>query len=212
MSSTDSEGQSEPTNILYLCPSSNGSGSESCIELLSVDSPPNTLALLTTYTNQQSPEKWLRSWEEYAGDRPARTKVISIGDFTRSAAQPSRESGASLGDSLPIETVGDPSDLTGLGIVISEFLGQWNSEKWEDGPTQLVFCFDSLTVLLQYVELKRAFRFLHVLIGRLKTVDAVAHFHLDASAHDQQTIATLRSLFDTVVKVEDDGDLTTDLR
>lgn len=192
MSSTDSENR----NALFLSPSID-SGNESCINLLSASDPSDTVALLTTFTTQRSPGEWLRLWEEYAGGRPAQLKVISIGDFTRSAAQ---QSGPSLADTSPIETVRNPSDLTGIGIAISEILGQWDSDKWENGPSQLVFCFDSLTVLLQYADLERVFQFLHVLLARLKTVDAVTHCHLDPSAHDEQTIATLRTLFDEVIE------------
>jgi hypothetical protein len=31
----------------------------------------------------------------------------------------------------------------------------------------------------------------------------VGHFHVDPAAHDEQTLATLRTLFDAVVTVED---------
>jgi hypothetical protein len=60
-------------------------------------------------------------------------------------------------------------------------------------------CFGSLTKLLQYVDLKTAFRFLHVMTRQVKQVGAVAHFHIAPDAHDEQTLATIQSLFDRIV-------------
>jgi len=101
-----------------------------------------------------------------------------------------------------VETISDPGDLIGLGIAISKYLS-----NWEGSPNQTVVCFHSLTPLLQYGNLQRVFRFLHVLTGPLKSIDAVAHFHLDPHAHDEQTINTLSQLFDVIVE-HDNGDYT----
>jgi hypothetical protein len=73
---------------------------------------------------------------------------------------------------------------------------------------QIAVCFNSVTSLLQYADLQRAFRFLHVVTGRVKTVGGVGHYHLDPDAHDSQTLATLKGLFDAVVEVEEDGSLS----
>ena len=56
--------------------------------------------------------------------------------------------------------------------------------------------------------LQRAFRFLHVVTGRVKTAGGVGHYHLDPEAHDRQTLATLKGLFDAVVNVDEDGELS----
>jgi hypothetical protein len=77
-----------------------------------------------------------------------------------------------------------------------------------DEDEHIVFCFDGVTSLLQYADLQRAFRFLHVVTGRVKTVGGVGHYHLDPEAHDTQTLATLKGLFDAVIEVEDDGTWT----
>ena len=90
--------------------------------------------------------------------------------------------------------VEEPADLTGLGITISERLTDWSPDS--------LLIFESLTVLLEYVDLKRVFRFLHVLVNRVKATGAVAHYHLDPGEHDDRTVATLTSLFDTVVAYE----------
>jgi hypothetical protein len=83
-----------------------------------------------------------------------------------------------------------------LGITVSEYLS-------DHGGPGTVVTFDSLTALLQYVELQRAFRFLHVLANRVKTTESVAHFHMDPAAHDAREVATLSSLFDAVAEFDD---------
>jgi archaellum biogenesis ATPase FlaH len=124
--------------------------------------------------------------------------MVSVEDSTRSVASASSGGSELMGANKPIETVSSPNDLTGLGIRITEFLADW-----EDNDNRTVVCFDSLTALLQYVELETAYEFLHILTGRMAALDAFAHFHMDPDAHDQQTIESISTLMDAVVRTED---------
>lgn len=107
-------------------------------------------------------------------------------------------------DDLPvpvtIETISDPSDLTKLGITISNVVSAL------EGNT-IKICFHSLTGLLQYTDLKRAFRFLNVLQGRIDSIAGTtqSHYQMNPEAHDNETVATIRSLFDAVIEVTEDG-------
>jgi hypothetical protein len=105
--------------------------------------------------------------------------------------------------SLVIKTMSDPSDLTDLGITISSFLSEWDSND-----NQTVACFHSLTSLLQYADPQRVFRFLHVLTEKFDSSEVVAHYHMDPSAHDQQTINTLTPLFDASVEHDENEEWT----
>ena len=78
-------------------------------------------------------------------------------------------------------------------------------ESAADSDEDISFCFNSITSLLQYADVQRAFRFLHVVTGRVKTVGGTGHYHLDPEAHDRQTLATLKGLFDAVIEVNEDG-------
>lgn len=60
----------------------------------------------------------------------------------------------------------------------------------------MVGCFDSITALLQYTTVEKAFRFLHVLTNRVRRTGATAHYHLIPGTHDEQALATLGTLFD----------------
>jgi hypothetical protein len=56
-------------------------------------------------------------------------------------------------------------------------------------------------VLLHYVELERVYRFLHVLSGRLRSVEARAYL-LAPDAHDAQTVAVLQTLMDDTIDLQ----------
>jgi hypothetical protein len=46
-----------------------------------------------------------------------------------------------------------------------------------------------------------------VLGKRLNAADAVAHFHLDPSAHDEEVVNTFASIFDDVVRAHESDDV-----
>lgn len=100
-----------------------------------------------------------------------------------------------------LRTVASPGNLTGVGIAISEVLADWEGASTTEGRP--VVSFGSLTVLLEHVPLDRAFQFLHVLSGRIARAGAVGYYYLDPDEHDERTVATLKTLFDTVVEHAD---------
>jgi hypothetical protein len=182
------------TNVLLLAPSLGEQSTETCFELLTQSPPAQTNVLTVTYT--QSPGAWVADWNAHAGGHPARGGIVSVGELEADIDDPR----------WAVREVETPSDLTGVGIELSELLSGIATAAAED--EHIAVCFDSITSLLQYAELQRAFRFLHVVTARVKTVDGVGHFHLDPDAHDQQTLATLKGLFDAVVEVDGSGDWT----
>ncbi|MCD2201352.1 DUF835 domain-containing protein [Halobacterium sp. KA-4] len=193
----------DKTDCSLILSSPVSTGGDACINSLTVSEPTDTVALLVTYTNHDRPTNWLQAWEQNTGERLAQLNVIRVGDFTRSASPATTDGAPTVNGGIPIETVSDPHNLAELGIAISECLGRWEAESKNSSPNNFVVCFDSLTELLQYVDVQEAFRFLHVLTGRLQSAGAVAHFHLDPEAHDNQTISTLRTLFDAVIEDTD---------
>lgn len=175
-----------------------------CSDLLHRQSAARENLLWVTYTH--GPDEKLQSWRRHTDATPANLGVVSVGDSMRSAAAASAAVGGPAGGvpdeagggvPNPVEAVENPSDLTGLGITVGRYFEAWGT----DHPTNL--CFDSITALLQYVEFETAYRFLHVLTGRVAAAGGVGHFHVDPAAHDDQTVASLQTLFDAVVTVED---------
>ncbi|WP_244605542.1 DUF7504 family protein [Halorussus marinus] len=181
------------TCTLVLAPSLHDATDEACLNLLSLDDPADQNVMWVTYT--RSPDACIQDWLAHAGERPRNMRFVSVGETTRST---SAVSNAANGRSEVVETLSNPSDLTGLGIKLSEILKEWTRN---DYPTTA--CFDSLTALLQYADLQTVYKFLHVLTGRFDAAGVTAHFHLDPDTCDDQTVSTLTSLFDTVVEFDD---------
>lgn len=196
-----SDGQRPPESddaVLLLSSAMAEEAGAACGSLLGVDTPATTDYLAVSL--QDDPGERIEHWRRHVDpELPDRTGIVCCGETTRSAA--TATDGGSVrfpGRDVQIASVSSPGDLTGLGMRISDCL-----EAWAGDENRTVVCVDSLTTVLQYVDAKRAFQFLHVLLARLESVGAAAHVHLDPRAHDDRTVATLSSLFDVVVRWED---------
>lgn len=164
------------TNVLLAEPPI-GQGREFCTSLL-LDRQANPSVLFVTYT--RSPADCL---EHIDGDELENIGVIAVGDGSATAPE-----------GVVTESVSNASDLTGLGIAIGQFLSEW------DAP--ILVCFDSLTSMLQYVDVKTAYEFLHTVTGQIHAAGARSHFHIDPEAHDERHVASITSLFDARVSLE----------
>lgn len=101
-----------------------------------------------------------------------------------------------------VEYVSSPGDLTGVGIAVSEQLRRFD----DAGLDRTRVAFDSLSTLLMYAELETVFRFLHVLTGRIGSIDGIGVFAVDPTTHEESTVNTLKQLFDGMIEVrEADG-------
>ncbi|WP_302081865.1 DUF7504 family protein [Salinibaculum rarum] len=179
------------SNILLLAPSLGSRGRNAGMELLARTPPEKTNVLSISYT--ESPTEFVDRWTERVGVDPSRGGIVAVG---QSEARVDNSAWA-------VRTVENPSDLTGVGIELSELLSGMANASDED--EHIAVSFHSITSLLQYADVQRAFRFLHVVTGRVKTVGGVGHYHIDPEAHDKKTLATLKGLFNAVVEVDEDG-------
>jgi KaiC/GvpD/RAD55 family RecA-like ATPase len=101
--------------------------------------------------------------------------------------------------------VSSPVDMTGIGIQLSEVLEEfYQRRKIEHNRVML----HSLSTLLMYSDLQTVFRFLHVFTGRLQSVDGLGLFAIDSTSHDDQTMNTLKQLFDGIVTTHEEGEPT----
>ena len=125
-----------------------------------------------------------RNCVELVVDRDVRNAgVVTIGDTSTAVDH----------EGVVTENVSTPSDLTGLGIQIGEFLSEWEPP--------VIISFDSLTSMLQYVDFETAYEFLHAVTGQVHAANARAGFYIDPDAHDEQWVAGITSLFDASVDV-----------
>ena len=190
-------------NVLVLCPSFRGDESRICLELLTATEPTALDALSVLFT--RTPAEHLDAWERVAGVYPARNHVVSADADARSSTDATGDPGTGTEESVnradcTVDRVGSPQNLTRLGVSITDCL----DEMAETAPDrQITVCVQSVSTLLQYVEVPQAFKFLNVVTERCRATDAIAHYHLDPHAHDESTIETLVDLFDVVVEYED---------
>ncbi|WP_049923956.1 RAD55 family ATPase [Halopiger djelfimassiliensis] len=101
-----------------------------------------------------------------------------------------------------VKYASSPVDMTGIGIKLSEFLQEFYEER---GVTENRVLLYSISTLLMYSDLQTVFRFLHVFTGRIQSANALGVYVVDSTAHDDQTMNTLKQLFDGVIEV-DQGD------
>lgn len=173
----------QPASVLLLAPGFGEGDTDVCSELLAASEALNLLFV---------------SWANDPSDRLQHARSAGAGGGTTGAIVIGETRDAPTGFDA-VETVGAPTDLTGVGIAVTELL------SGVEGTTAV--CFDSVTSLLQYVDVETAFEFLHVFAGRLYRHDAVGHLHMDPGAHDEQVVARVASLVDGRVRVDDEGDV-----
>ena len=121
----------------------------------------------------------------------------------------SKQQGMSPTTGKGIRYASSPVDMTGIGIQLSEFLQEFYKDR---GVQRNRILLDSLSTLLMYSNLQTVFRFLHVFTGRVQSAEALGVFIIDSTAHDDQTMSTLRQLFDGQIEVRENDDRESELR
>lgn len=187
-----------PGTVLLLAPAMSR-GQDACP---TVGPPPtdgsSLLVVLLSGSIEPRLDLWLRN-----GGLPDDAYVICC-EETRgtSTTQTASTIVTTVGDvGVPTRMVSSPGNLTDLGLAIDRCL-----ENWAADGERVDVCFDSLTTLLHYVDVKRAFRFLHTLTPGVRSADGLAHFHMDPNAHDARTVAIVESLFDATYRYDEVGD------
>jgi hypothetical protein len=177
------------TNVLALAPSLSQAKHDQCAELLDCDAPEDLDVLRITYSGV--PSELVEEWQTDHDRLPARLGIVNVGDQAGVT-----DDGSGDLPSGVVVTTANPNDITGLGMRLNNYLNDLNPDR------QLVVCFDSLTELLQFTDVQAAFKFLHMFTGQLRDADAVAHFHLDPNALDDQAVNRLKPVFDDAVRAE----------
>jgi len=116
-------------------------------------------------------------------------------------------SGQGDGEHGPVRTVSGPSDLTGIGMALTDLYEGFVTR----GASRMRVGIDSLSTLLLYTDVQTVFRFVHVATGRVSSADGLGVYAIDPSSHDERTTRTLEQLFDARVDVRA-GDAGRELR
>jgi len=179
-----------PVSTLHLTDAATAIDADQCVR--AVPSPAGSAPLVVAF--EASPARWLDAWRT-AVDDPSRATFLVDDAAAWLAGHPKDriESMAAPDTAVRTTVVDSPGNLTDLGVALLDSL-----EAHDAADARTTLCCQSLTVLLQYSTTEEVFQFLHTLDGHLDRFDATGHFHLHADAHDAETVATLRPLFDRV--------------
>ena len=136
-----------------------------------------------------------RVLEDFASRTPYANRPVAVVDCV------TQQQGVSdVREDSRIKYTSSPVDMTGIGIKLSEFLEAFHQDRGIERNRIMVH---SLSTLLMYSDLQTVFRFLHVFTGRIQSVDGLGLFCIDSTAHDDQTMNTLKQLFDGIVELEE---------
>jgi KaiC/GvpD/RAD55 family RecA-like ATPase len=182
------------TNVLVSGPPLSGKRSL-CLDILASGVENDEGAIIVT--TKDGADRVLSDFETRT---PYEDRPVAVVDCV------TRQQGVSdVRDDDRIKYTSSPVDMTGIGIKLSEFLqGFYQNRGIERNRVML----HSLSTLLMYADLQTVFRFLHVFTGRIQSVDGLGVFAIDDSAHDDQTMNTLKQLFDGIVTTQEDGPTT----
>lgn len=136
----------------------------------------------------------LRVCQEHPGWDGGEIIIIKVGASVPGDMSIAELSGDGMEESIETHQISDQTDLSRLGILITQIL-----DEWQD-PNQTTVCsVHTLQAFLQYLGPQKVFQFLHTLSRRLKSADINTNYLMTPSDGDR-TINTLRPLFDTVIE------------
>jgi KaiC/GvpD/RAD55 family RecA-like ATPase len=107
-----------------------------------------------------------------------------------------------LGDGGYVYSVTEPSELTGIGIGVTNCFERMSEHDVEHGRMALT----SLSTMVRYADRKTVFKFCHVLSQRLESAGFVGLFTLNSGAHDDQTVQVIKQAFDANIEVRNGAD------
>lgn len=187
---------SAPANVLVLAPAMSDVA-DACPTVGRGDGPAEALLLVQLHGGLES---CLDVWRRQGG-LPETVFVVSC-EAARSVSPATTDFSIGTPDSeagILVTSISSPGNLATIGRSIDRCLSA------DDGGRTRV-CFDSLTTLLQYVDTRPTYQFLHALLPRISNHDAIAHFHMDPAAHDETTSRIVESLFDVTVRYDEAAD------
>jgi hypothetical protein len=121
-----------------------------------------------------------------------------------------KSSSPSIADTPRLKFVASPTDLTGIGIKFSKMSESIFEGEFSDGesglfPPPIRFCVNSVSTLLMYRNLGVIYQFLHVIVAKLKKMEAVGFFILNNESYDEKTISLIKQLMTGVIEVKMEG-------
>lgn len=196
----DLVGPDAEANTLLIADAGEPCDQRACSALLdAIDgAAPSLIGVSLTETADQ----WLADIRDRLGTRPDDLYLLSGGEFARSAARAEPVNVGFDPADVVVRPLEDPRNLTQLGVALTDLFEEVTSL---DESTEATMCFRSLSALTCHADPKPVFKFLNILTSHVASYGITAHYHLDPTAHDDQTVAQLKTVFDAVVAVDGSG-------
>ncbi|WP_435064834.1 DUF7504 family protein [Halobaculum sp. EA56] len=183
------------SNVLIKGPANCATEESLCSRLMAAR-PEEKVDLVLLLVNE-SPSERLSFLQNYITNPISDISVIYVQTYDR------QDKHEEFSD-ISIKRISDPTDLRRIGILTSKAMG-----ARQDSPNQTVLCVHSISDLINAAkDNQRVFRFLHVLLGRVDSTGARAHYHFDPDRHANEIVQTFVSLFDTVLDFDEQGSLS----
>lgn len=182
------------SNILLLGPAMSGK-TELALEILASGSADGEGAIIVSTTDGS--KRILERFRDVLGSDPADAPLGIVDCVSKQQGMEDLE------DDDRVKYPSSPVDMTGIGISLSEFLEQFHGDRGLERNRVLL---DSISTLLMYSDVQTIFRFLHVFTGRVQNVDGLGIYLMDPSAHEPQTLNTIKGLFDGMIERPADGE------
>jgi hypothetical protein len=184
----------DASNVLVLASRVGSVGIDTCLDLLANTAEP--LDRLFVVTVGETPTAWQQRLEATPVLAQTPVSYIDVKTLVRSTSA----DGDTTDLSSPVTTISSPADLGSLGTALTKLMSRADAENERVG-----LCLYSITDMLEFVDREFLFKFLFTIGARVRQSDAIAFYHLDNDAPDDE----LRTLFahssDTVVTLEDDS-------
>jgi len=136
----------------------------------------------------------LRACQEHPSWDGGEIIIIKVGASVPGDMSVAELSGDGMDESIETHQISDQTDLSRLGILITQVLDNWQN------PDQNTVCsVHTLQAFLQYLSPQKVFQFLYTLSRRLQSADIETTYLLTPSDGDR-TVNTLRPIFDTVIE------------
>ena len=185
-------------SVLVLGPTGHSVSDVICSKFLTGDEGARDVIFVTFAESAEDRIDVCHRNDEWAGGEIG---VIQAGQGKRNVAASEITGGENVG-SITVKHVSKPGDLSKLGMVITQLLSKFNGTS-----RRTVLCVHTLSTLHNQVGTKTLFRFLNTLQGRLRSENAVGHYHMNPELHDEIVIETIRPIFDSVIRFSADGTL-----
>ncbi|MFC6973953.1 hypothetical protein ACFQL1_03575 [Halomicroarcula sp. GCM10025709] len=178
--------------VLLLVPSS-GPENEACIDLLIGDEPEETNVLSVTV--DATPDERLSVWQQHLDDR--RPRQATIVDGSTAGASGSQAAGTDAFPEIDLQSLSDDAELVDLVATVARTLG-----RWEATADSVVLCLHSVTGLLQTFARDDVISTVNTLNENCDRTSALAHHHMDPTAHSEETVELFRPLYDRVLEYD----------